>query len=149
MKQLLLALIVALSFTACDAAEKAHGPWITDYAKALTTAKAEKKLVLLDFTGSDWCPPCKALHKNVFATKDFVEFAKENLVLVEVDFPNYKKQSDELKRLNKELARKFKIEGYPTIIIVNAEGKELSKEVGYQGDTPKSYMAKIEKLLKP
>ena len=144
MKTLLIALFTCLSLTACQAAEES--PWLTNYDKALAKAKEEKKLVLLDFTGSDWCPPCKALHKSVLSTKDFKDYAKKNLVLVEVDFPQTKKQSDELKQHNRELSQKFQIEGYPTIIIVNAQGKQLSKEVGYQGDTPKSFIGKVEKL---
>jgi len=146
MKHLLLAFIASLALTACHAAEEGHATWLTNYEQALAAAKKDKKLVLMDFTGSDWCPPCKALHKNVLATKDFAEYAEKHLVLVEVDFPNSKPQSDELKKHNAELAKKFGIEGYPTIIVVDAQGKELSKEVGYRGDTPKSFIGKLEKL---
>ena len=67
----------------CSAAE-----WLTDLPKALDKAKAENKMVLMDFTGSDWCPPCKALHKTVLTSPEFEAYAQTNLVLVEVDFPN-------------------------------------------------------------
>jgi thiol-disulfide isomerase/thioredoxin len=67
-----------------------EGAWVTDFAKAQTQAKAEKKMVLMDFNGSDWCPPCKALRKNVLNTQTFLDFAKDNLILVDVDFPHAK-----------------------------------------------------------
>ncbi len=120
--------------------------WSTDLPKALVQAKAEKKLVLMDFTGSDWCPPCKALHKQVLSTTEFTDYAKTNLVLVLVDFPNSKPQTDELKAANKALADKFSIEGFPTIIVLNGEGNVLSKDVGYSGEKTKEFIAKIEKL---
>ena len=61
--------------------------WLTNIETAQELAKAEKKFVLLDFTGSDWCPPCKALKKNIFDTDKFKAYAEKNLVLVELDFP--------------------------------------------------------------
>src|SRR5436190_18599790 len=107
----------------------AESEWLTDLSKASAHAKESKKLVLLDFTGSDWCPPCKALHKNVLTSKEFQDFAKEKLVLVELDFPRQKTQSPELKKANRELQGKFAVDGYPTIIVLDPEGKELSREV--------------------
>jgi thioredoxin-related protein len=126
----------------------AEGTWLTDYENAQKKAKEEKKLLLLDFTGSDWCPPCKLLHKNVFSKKEFLDFAKDHLVLMEIDFPNHKKQSKELEAANKKLAAKYEIEGFPTIIVQDAEGKTLSKEVGYPGLDAKDYVAKLKKLVK-
>ena len=122
--------------------------WMTDLPKALEKAKAEKKMVLMEFTGSDWCPPCKALHKNVMTSKEFETYAAKNYILVELDFPNQKPQTDELKKANKELAKKYEIKGYPTVIVLSADGKELTKQVGYGGPTggakPDEYIAKLE-----
>ena len=129
-------------------ATAADGEWLTDFNKAKEKAKAEKKMVLMDFTGSDWCPPCKALHKNVLSSAEFVEYAKKNLILVEVDFPTAKKQTAELKKANSELAKKFGIDGYPTIVVLDSNGKELSKNSGYGGEKPKEFIAKIEALKK-
>jgi thiol-disulfide isomerase/thioredoxin len=126
----------------------AEGEWLTDLAKAQEKAKAEKKLVLLDFTGSDWCPPCKNLHNTVLVSPEFTKFAKDNLVLVEVDFPRSKAQSAELKAANRKLSEKFNIEGYPTVIVLDASGKEVFKEVGYGGTSAKDYVAKLAKLRK-
>ena len=145
MKLLGLLLTAAFASFSLFAAE---GDWTTDLAKAQEKAKADKKMVLLDFTGSDWCPPCKALHKNVLMSEEFAAFAKENLILVEIDFPNKKEQTAELKAANKELAKKYEIKGYPTVIVLDGEGKELFKEVGYGGTTAKDYVAKLAKAKK-
>jgi thioredoxin-related protein len=122
--------------------------WVTDLPKAQAQAKKEKKLVLIDFTGSDWCPPCKALKKDVFSSKEFLDYAKDKFVLVEIDFPNSKPQSAELKKANKALSEKYKIEGFPTVVVLDADGKELKKEVGYSGEKPKEYIAMLDKLVK-
>ena len=142
-----LALLFTLAFITSPllAAEDA---WITDVPKALEQAKSEKKMVLLDFTGSDWCPPCKALHKNVLTSEEFSKFAKDNLVLVDLDFPKAKPQSDELKAANKELSKKYGIKGFPTIIVLDADGKELFRKVGYGGTPAAEYVADLAKLKK-
>ncbi len=145
MKKLVLLLAITFATFTLLAAE---GEWLTDLVKAQEKAKAEKKLVLLDFTGSDWCPPCKNLHKTVLVSEEFTKFAKDNLVLVEVDFPNNKPQSSELKAANKELAKRFGITGYPTIVVLDASGKEVFKKVGYGGTPAKDYVADLAKLKK-
>lgn len=144
MKKLLL---LAAAFTTLTLAAAEAG-WLTDFAKAQAQAKAEKKLIFLDFTGSDWCPPCKSLHNTVLTSAEFIQFAKANLVLVEVDFPKTKKQSAELKAANAKLSEKFNIEGYPTVIVLDANGKEVFKEVGFGGTAAKDYVAKLAKLRK-
>jgi thioredoxin-related protein len=142
-----LALLIALAFTTSQL-PASDEDWMTDLPKAQEKAKAEKKMVLIDFTGSDWCPPCKSLHKNVLTSSDFTKFAKENLVLVELDFPRSKPQSDEVKAANKELSKKYGIRGYPTIIVLDAEGKEIFRKVGYGGTPAKDYVAELAKLKK-
>lgn len=142
-----LALLLATMFAAFQL-HAAEAGWLTDLPKAQAQAKAEKKLVLLDFTGSDWCPPCKNLHKTVLTSPEFTAFAKDNLVLVELDFPRSKPQSAELKAANRKLSEKFNIEGYPTVIVLDASGKEVFKEVGYGGTPAKDYVAKLAKLKK-
>lgn len=121
--------------------------WLTDYPKAQALAKEQKKAILLDFTGSDWCGACMQLKKEVLTKPEFSQFAKEKLVLVEVDFPENKKQSEELKKANAVLETKFKITGYPTVVLVDAEGKELTRLEGYDGETAKEYVAKLTKAL--
>ena len=119
--------------------------WSEEYDKALAQAKADKKLVLLDFTGSDWCGWCIKLDKEVFSQAEFAEYAKKNLVLVELDFPQSKEQSKELKAQNAKLQGEFKIKGYPTIIVLNSEGKKVG-ELGYQPGGPKAFIAELDKL---
>jgi thioredoxin-related protein len=121
--------------------------WMTDLPKAQSQAKTEKKLVMLDFTGSDWCGWCIKLHKEVFSKPEFSEYAKKNLVLVEVDFPQKKQQSEQLKKANAALQQKYKIEGYPTIIVLDGEGKKVG-ELGYQEGGPKAFIAELDKLKK-
>ncbi len=98
--------------------------WTDDLDKALEKAKTEKKSVLIEFTGSDWCPPCIAMRKNVFSKKEFVEAASKDFILVELDFP---KGDPDLKKRNEPLAKKYKIEGYPTVILLDSDGKEFTR----------------------
>ena len=144
MKKIVAGLLVTLGLLQVSASEL---NWMTDLPKAQAKAKAEKKLVMMDFTGSDWCGWCIKLDKEVFSTPEFTEYAKKNLVLVEVDFPNKKKQSPELKKANAELQKKYRIEGYPTIIVLNGEGKKIG-ELGYMKGGPKAFTAELEKLKK-
>ena len=121
--------------------------WQTDAAKAQTQAKAEKKLVMLDFTGSDWCGWCIRLNKEVFSKPEFAEYAKKNLVLVEVDFPRRKELSAEQKKANGALAAKYQIEGYPTLIILDGAGQKVG-QLGYMAGGPKAFIAELDKLKK-
>ncbi len=124
--------------------------WLTDLPKAKEQAKAQGRLVLLDFTGSDFCSSCIRLHKEVFATKEFAEYAKKRLVLMELDFPLKKKQPDALKEANAALAKEFKVDGYPTLIVLAADGKKLGEvEFDLFDATAKDVIAGIEKLAKP
>ena len=125
MKKLLLTL--AATFALSLSALAAELTWLTDLPKAKAQAKAESKLVLMDFTGSDFCPPCIRLAKEVFPTKEFSDYAKQHLVLVEVDFPIKKKQSPELKAANEALQKEFKVDGYPTLIVLAPDGKKLGE----------------------
>ena len=119
---------IAIGLIACWALLQAGAEelqWLTDLPKAQAQAKKENKLVMLDFTGSDWCGWCIKLNRDVFSKPEFAKYAKENLVLVEVDFPRNKKQSAEQKKANADLQAKYKIDGYPTIIVLNGEGKQV------------------------
>jgi thioredoxin-related protein len=98
--------------------------WTTNLETAFQTAKKEKKDILVEFTGSDWCPPCIAMRKNVFSKKEFVNAASKNFVLVEIDLPQKDKETAEK---NEPLAEKYKVEGFPTVILLTSEGKEFSR----------------------
>lgn len=133
--------LLALASTAALAA----AGWGDDYDKALAQAKTEKKMVLLDFTGSDWCGWCIKLDKEVFSKPEFKTYAKDNLVLVEVDYPQAKRQSKKLKDQNEKLKGEYGIKGYPTIMVLNAEGKKVG-QLGYQPGGPAAFIAELDKL---
>ena len=122
------------------------GDWQTDYSKALAVARSQNKRVLLDFTGSDWCGPCIQLKKTVFSKPEFQSYAEKNLVLVEIDYPQRKQQSAELKRQNEKLSKQYGIDekGYPTIVLLDPAGKIVRELTGYDGETPASMIAWIE-----
>ncbi len=126
---------------------RADDLWMTDYQAALKKASKENKLVLLDFTGSNWCPWCIKLDQEIFSQKAFQDYAEKNLVLVLVDFPQGKKlsdQSDALKKQNNALQTEFKIEGYPTLILLNTEGKKLKSSNYLQGG-PDAFIKWVQK----
>jgi|SRR6185369_14074103 protein disulfide-isomerase len=122
--------------------------WVTDLPKAQAQAKTENKLVFIDFNGSDWCAPCKELRSVLSSSKEFANFARTNLVLVDIDFPQRKEQSEDLKKANEALSKKYNIEGFPTVIVLNGEGKELNRTVGFGGQSAKEIIGDLEKLKK-
>jgi thioredoxin-related protein len=121
--------------------------WETDFAAAKKRAKDEKKPMLLDFTGSDWCGWCIKLKKEVFDTPEFKEYAKDNLIMVELDFPKRKELPKEEKEQNDKLGEEYKITGYPTVVLLNPRGREVAR-TGYQEGGPEEYIKHLKKLLK-
>lgn len=121
--------------------------WETNYEAALAQAAKENKPLLLDFTGSDWCGACIALSNKVFSTKEFKDWAKNNVVLVELDFPQ-KPQAPDLARQNMALQSQYGIEGFPTLVLLNAKGKEITRKVGYGGESPAEFIAWAQKATK-
>jgi protein disulfide-isomerase len=121
------------------------GRWTTDYAAALASAKADNRLVFLFFTGSDWCGWCQRFDSEILSTKEFASFAKEKLVLVKLDFPRQTPQSTAVKAQNLRLTKQYGIEGYPTVVVLNARGKQIA-QLGYEEGGPKPYVRKLKKL---
>jgi len=119
--------------------------WLTDVPSAQAIAKEQGKIVLLDFTGSDWCGWCIRLKNEVFSQPEFEAFADQHVVLVEVDFPRQKVQSAELKAANAALARKFQIQGYPTVIVLDSDGKHLGN-LGYQPGGPEAFISALNRI---
>lgn len=144
MKKSVFRLLLAMTAT-CSLAF-AGGGWGDDFEAAKTLAAKDKKPILLDFTGSDWCGWCIKLDKEVFSKKEFKDYAKSDLVLVTVDFPHEKYQSKKLKEQNETLGKKYGVDGYPTIVLVDAEGKVLGK-TGYQEGGPVKYVEQPKGLL--
>ena len=142
MKRIAIGLLAALALVQAGAAEL---EWLTDLPQAQAKAKTEKRMVLLDFTGSDWCIWCVRLKEEIFSKPEFAEYAKKNLVLAEVDFPRKKQISEQQKKANRALADKYGIKGYPTLIILEGDGKKAGK-LGYMRGGPKPFIAELEKL---
>ena len=130
-----------------DAPEAHAAEWFADFDKAVTAAKAAKKDLLVDFTGSDWCGWCIKLHEEVFSQEAFQKAAPAKFILVSLDFP----QAEEIKAKvpnptrNKELAEKYSIRGYPSILLMNAEG-EVYAQTGYQAGGPEAYVKHLEEI---
>ena len=120
------------------------GEWTEDYERAKALAASLELPMLLDFSGSDWCPPCIKMEKDVFSEKAFHKYAAENLVLVLVDFPRRKPQSAQLKQRNQALAQTYGVQAYPTMIVVDAEGKELGRMVGYVAGGTTGFISKVK-----
>ncbi len=120
--------------------------WETDFQAALARSAELGRPVLADFTGSDWCRFCIMLHNEVFSQSEFKEFAAENLVLFVADFPRQKEIPDELRQQNEGLAGRYGIQGFPTILILDAEGNELAR-TGYRRGGVQAYIEHLKELL--
>ena len=145
MKKILIAMLAATVFWQVNAAEST---WLTDLPKAEAQAKTENKIVLMDFTGSDWCGWCIKFKQEVLDTPEFQAYAAKNVVLVELDYPNKIVQADDLKKANAALKDQYKIEGYPTLVVLDKDGKEIGRQVGYSEGGPKAFIAKLEGFKK-
>lgn len=120
--------------------------WSTDYAASLAKAKAEGKYLLVDFSGSDWCGWCMKLDEEVFSQKRFKSFAEKNFILVLLDFPRTKPQAPELKAQNAKLSQQFGVTGFPTVLILNPEGKVVEK-TGYRPGGASDYEKYLKSVL--
>lgn len=120
--------------------------WVTDYQAALQTAKDENKKLLLNFTGSDWCGWCKILDREVFNTEEFISYAEENLVCVKLDFPARTRLPEAEVRQNFSLQKKYKVRGYPTILLLDND-ETLLLETGYRKGGVDPYIDHIEEAF--
>jgi len=143
-----LFVLFILLFTSCNNGQSSSDKlnWNGNLEKAVEQAKKENKTVLVNFTGSDWCIWCKRLGAEVFQQKEFEEYAKESLVLVMLDFPKDIEQTEATKAYNNNLAQKYGIEGFPTILIIDSQGK-LVAQTGYQPGGAVKYVEHIKSYL--
>ena len=116
--------------------------WITDYPRALTRARAERRNVFLFFTGSDWCGWCKRLEEEILTKSEFKNYAKEKLILVKLDFPRQIEQSEALQNQNRTLAAQYGIKGYPTVIVLDPAARAV-KQLGYQEGGPGPFVSAL------
>ena len=114
---------------------------------AVAEAGAGHKLILMDFTGSDWCEPCMQLHKDVFSKPEFESYAQSNLVFLTVDFPVKYRLSPEASATNDWLSEKFNVGGFPTLIVLDSHGKKIYQQLGLGDESgPKDWIAMLDKL---
>jgi thioredoxin-related protein len=137
---------LTVCFAALTAIAFASAPegWSTDLEKAFAQAKKEKKSVLVEFTGSDFCPPCIMMRKNVFSKKEFVDAASKKFILVELDFP---KGDEELAKKNEPYYEKYKVEGFPTVILFDSKGKEFTRFFAHEFPSPKEFLKHLDDSL--
>ena len=138
--------LAAVIFTLAGNAFAEEG-WLVSFEKAKEQAAKEGKPILMEFTGSDWCPPCKALHKNVLVKDVFKKEMPKHFILLKLDNPKDKsKQTEDEKEQYKKLFKEYKVSGVPSIFLVDAGGKPFFKKVGYSnqpaGDWVKDMVAK-------
>lgn len=140
---LLLFLTISVSVAAQDA-------WLTNYDEAIKKASAESKPVLISFAGSDWCKPCIKLTREVFESEQFMAYAKDNLVLLLLDFPRLKKNKlpKEQQEHNDKLAARFNKTGeFPLVVVIDPQEKLLAK-TGYQPGGAKNFITMLDKEIK-
>ncbi|MFY7740779.1 MAG: thioredoxin family protein [Flavobacterium sp.] len=152
MKKLFITLLLVVSSMTIQAQEKLT--WHTNIDEAIAVSKIENKPLFLFFTGSDWCGWCIRLQNEVFKTPEFIAWAKEKVVLVELDFPRRTPQSDALKIQNSQLQQFFQVRGYPNVRIVKAgapiDGKtsfEQLGETGYLAGGPTVWLDGANKMV--
>jgi len=120
--------------------------WLTDLSAAQAQAARENKTVLINFTGSDWCGWCIKLKQEVLSQPEFEAFADKNLVLVEVDFPKRRPLSPAQQKINAGLASQYRVDGFPTLVFLNAQGNEVRRG-GYQPGGVKPFVQSLAKFI--
>ena len=124
--------------------------WGTDFNKAKQSAQSEHKLILLNFSGSDWCGPCIRMHKEIFDNNSFTQFAGDNLVLVNADFPRLKKHelSKDQQAKNDQLADKYDKDGiFPLTVLLGPDGKVLKEWKGFPPVSPEEFTKQVKAIV--
>ena len=134
--------LVAALFFACGLRSSLAFEWRTDFGPAAADARQQQRLLLLNFSGSDWCGWCKKLDAEVFSQLTFQEFADQHLVSVLVDFPRRTQQDAALRAQNERLQQYFQVEGFPTLLLFSPTG-ELMGQLGYTPGGPTAFIQTI------
>ncbi len=122
------------------------GLWLTDFEKAKKLAKEKNLPIVIDFSGSDWCGWCIKLEEEVFSKDEFKKWAKKNVILFLADFPQAIEQTEKVKKQNNDLAKNYKVQGFPTVVVLDKTGKLIDK-TGYQAGGAKKYIEHLEKII--
>lgn len=142
MKAILTTIALFLTATFASAANE---DWTTNLEAAFAKAKKENKNILVEFTGSDWCPPCKMMRSKVFSQKSFTSKASEDFVLVELDFPRGNKA---VAKKNEPYAEKYGIEGFPTVILFDSKGQEYNRFFASEHPSVDKFLGHLNKVKK-
>ena len=145
MKKILFLLLTIFSIS-CGLVSNSEEPtklWLTDVNQALELSKETGKPIFAFFTGKEWCSWCKKLDRQILSKENFINYAKENLILLELDFPRGKRNLPQ-EQIN--LARKFRIQGYPTVIVMDGETNLLG-QTGYENLTAQQYVDNVKKMI--
>jgi thioredoxin-related protein len=139
--------VLSLMFATATLSLASDAAWTTDWEGAKTRAKAENKPILIYLTGSDWCTWCMKMDKEILTQKEFMDFASANFVLMEADFPRKKELPAPLKEQNALLKKEYLNGGYPTMYVLDADGKKLSEDLGELKVGPAEFVEKLKELL--
>jgi thioredoxin-related protein len=152
MKKILVIAFLTLTSMSMQAQEELT--WHTDMTKATDISIKENKPMFLFFTGSDWCGWCIRLQKEVFKTPEFIKWAKESVVLVELDFPRKNNQTEEVKLQNAQLQQQLQVRGYPTVWFVSATKTAEAKinlnalgSTGYVAGGPQAWLSGANQII--
>jgi protein disulfide-isomerase len=122
------------------------GKWLTSYDQAAKLAADTNRLILVDFTGSDWCIWCNRLKKEVFDTPAFQKWASRKVVLLELDFPRRAPQDAATRKQNEALAEKYKVSGFPTVLFLTCDGA-VQGQSGYMPGGPEVWTARADEFI--
>lgn len=137
-------ILTCVVFLAASTTFAAEEGWLVDFKAAKEKAAAEGKDLFMEFTGSDWCPPCIKFKKEVLDSEVFKTAAPESYILLKLDSPRDKsKQTPEEIEQYKKLSAEFKVSGVPTVILADAQGKPFVKMVGYGGQPADVYVKEL------
>ena len=140
--------LMILAIAAIGSTVFATDGWETDFDKAKAKAKEENKYILIDFSGSDWCGWCIKLDKEVFSQSAFKNYAKDNLVLLLVDWPQSAANKAEIQAKSRPLMEKYGVNSFPTVILLDPNGQPIKNgKTGYQPGGAEAYVAHIKKLI--
>lgn len=143
-----LKIILFAGFAVVSSSLVHAGEFLTDFEAGKKEAAQGKKSLLVKFTGSDWCPPCKQLQANVFSKDKFKTEVEKDFVVVVLDFPRTKKLPEAEAKANRALAEEYSVRGFPAVILMDAEGKAFKTFAGYDGSDVEDYLANLKKALK-
>lgn len=152
----LAALLIVNAACAQDASFKAseNEGWLVSLEEAYQLSEKTNRPILANFTGSDWCGWCKKLKREVFSQPEFKEWAADNVILLELDYPR-RSQLPEAQRIqNAQLQQAFRVTGYPSIWMFDLDrpdGKRFNIQpygnTGYAPGGPSAYINNLEKMI--